>query len=1544
MYKLLIPLVAVLFGTATYLHAQVPVSISIAAPLKTHQAASGDAPELVCNNFAGTFVLGQTGVNTQSNDLTLDTLFLCFGDSIFVNHNGDAVLTGDPIPASTPGVGWAFYDCPPSVMGDSLKNIVADSCIVLSAITGRPVLAVGNPEGDLWFFNSGFLQATYNSGKPVLFHFAPITIDNFGVPPTYESPQVGAPPGPCVNVNTAVEFSVVYLNAITATGITTNFNNDCLGKFRVRGGFPEWDPSARYTINISLAGDPSVKGLIHTSANQFFHSADIIFSVPQPGTYDITIEDGKSCGHTFQMNMGSCMPVDNVVLTLPELEALPGSQICVPLTVENFSQIVSTNFSLQWDPSILQYTGVQNYAIPAMSLPPDVLNAQMAAQGQLGVALNTTNGSPFSVANGGTLFEVCFTIIGQLGECSPIAITNTPTQIGIENQTGNQQAITADSGQVCVNFSPLTSVVEFIDTTCLATATLKVTATGGQPPYDVTVQTVGGPVTAGSISISGGMYAIPGEQNGTYIVRVVDDNGFGQELIDTITLNLTTLGVALDLTKLPTCYGSADGVITANVFVGSTPAPDPSVFTYTWKPDSISQNNSSIDSLPAGTYYVTVTNAKGCKAFASGTLGQPPVLIQQMVTVTDAACTGVEDGAISLTVGGGTPFPGMKYNFEWNYSPTDTGVAGNVANQMGTSSMLTQLAAGFYYVTVTDANGCTFVPAEPLEVENIRTIEIVITDQVNATCFGAMNGSVSIEVISTPPFTNPMFFFIWPDTTGTETNTNTTSTLTDLPAGIYGVLAAETSGCGDTAFVTITEPTRFVLDTAALMNPTCTNMNDGLIRVGGSGGTGLGNTFTYMWSGGLSGNQEQPNLTAGTYSVTASDANGCSDSLTFVLMLPPPPIITQVDSTSVKCGSDGCLTVTAPTATSFIWQNMAGTTVATTAAACNLPGGTYTVEIRDVNNCVTQDTFSLDSVDVLFFSDTTLTRPTCFGDSNGTISVGVMGGNTPYTFLWTPTGQTNSTLIQAKAGSYVLQVTDANACVLADTFSLLDAPRIDQVLIDSSYQAASCADSCNGRAALEVHYTFDGSVMSGDFDFLWDDGSTDSLRVDLCAGIHSVTITDGNNCFTIGTIDIQSPDSVTATLTTIPVTCFNGSDGSAMATAAGGNGAPFQYAWNNSDSTATVTDLSAGIYAVTVSDKNGCQAVFSAEVTQPDSITLTPTIGEITCFGQSDGDLSVKVAGGNPGVFTYSWSDGTNLVGTTNPLEMLAGGTYSVTATDAKGCTGMLGNIVLPDAVPVQGAYETLDTLQCNGDETTLNIDTIFGGAGGPYQYSLDFGVTLNPNFPINIGGGEHFITYFDRLNCEFTDTITVPEPAPITVTFDPAVIEIELGDSTQLQPIISGADQSTLTYVWTPAEFLLNLPSLTPTVYSFESQAFTLVVTDQKGCVGTGSVVVDVDPNRNVYLPNVFMPGNPRGLNDHFNPLIGRGVEMINYMRIYDRWGSLMYERTAFVPDGDNFSEGWDGKYGGQYVNPGVYVYVVEARFLDDKILLYRGDVTVVR
>ncbi|MEZ4894992.1 MAG: hypothetical protein R2778_18500 [Saprospiraceae bacterium] len=121
-------------------------------------------------------------------------------------------------------------------------------------------------------------------------------------------------------------------------------------------------------------------------------------------------------------------------------------------------------------------------------------------------------------------------------------------------------------------------------------------------------------------------------------------------------------------------------------------------------------------------------------------------------------------------------------------------------------------------------------------------------------------------------------------------------------------------------------------------------------------------------------------------------------------------------------------------------------------------------------------------------------------------------------------------------------------------------------------------------------------------------------------------------------------------------------------------------------------------------------------------------------------------------------------------------------------------------------------------------------------------------------------------------------EPAPFEVSFNSPIIEIELGDTlTQLKPLISGS--AVASFMWTPAELLTNPDSINPYIHTFDSQLYKFTVEDDNGCSATGSIQVNVDPNRNVYVPNVFKPGIG-GLNDHFNVYVGRGVDIVNYMR----------------------------------------------------------------
>ena len=1547
MYKLLIPLFICLLGTTTILHAQVPKNISVPTRITPTHPVAGATPEMMCNN-AGTFVLG--AFNGQSNDTNLagpqDTIFLCRNDQIQIDHNGDFDLSGDPQPATAPGIGWAFYTCAPTIMGNDLATVLSDPCILPGASNGIWV-ATGSANGDILFTNNGGLQTAFNGGQPIVLHFAPITLDEFA-----SQGFEGTPPGSCVNVNTAAEFKVAYLNAISASGISSNFGNDCLGKFRVEGGYPQLNNSAVYTISITLSTNPAVSAVIHTAASQLFHSADVIFSVPQSGVYDVVIEDGKSCGFTFQINMAACNPTDNVALVLPDTVSPPGSTICVPITVENFD-LVGASFSLNWDPTILQYIDVQNSHPAIGTFNASNLNTQSTNAGRLGTIIYDQDnlGNVISIPDGETLLEVCFNVIGQLGECTPLTITNTPSAINIEDEFGAAVALTALPGQVCVDFVPLSAVTEVIDTACNGTATIQVTVTGGQAPYEVNrIRVSDGIPSLMTVANAGGTATFTAQASGQYMIVVTDNNGFGNADTTMVTIDIPSLGVALDVTsQLPTCNGSLDGTVTASVLLGTTPVnnPGPPQFTFNWSPASVPNPTGAVQAgVGAGSYSVTVTHAAtGCTAVAAGAMGQPAAINSQNILINDASCSGICNGSISYGALGGTPFTNTgsnTYDFSWEYAPNDTTTQTTpVANGTGNGNpfVIADLCSGIYYVTITDANGCTFT--DDVEVNNLRTIELSINTLQNTTCAKVDNGSICVDLQESTP-SGSAYLFSWSPAGFTQNDpTAMSSCYNDLAAGSYTVIATDQSGCSAELTADITAPLAINIATISEVQPSCSTQNDGSISIFASGGTG-GPNYTYKWSNGPTTSFVN-GLIPGTYTVTVTDVNGCSDSLSYTLTLPDPPQILSVDSLSVQCGSDGCLTVNTNTGTMFVWQTIDGTPLPSiTSQACNLPGGDYIVTVFDDQFCGTQDTLTLGAVEGLAFTDTTYLLPTCFGYTDGRISIGVSGGTPNYTYLWTPTGQATGTLINVGAGDYTVVVSDANGCTLTGDFTLDEPPAIINTF--SQIQGVSCFGICDGEATAIAQY---GTTppTGGQFSFAWEaGGATDSIRTDLCAGINRVTITDGNNCFLVDEVFIDSPTAVAfSALDSTAASCNGLTDGGACITGSGGNGGPYTYVWSTNATTSCITNAAAGTYSVTITDASGCTGVYSTEVTEPDPIVLVEGPGQdIQCFGGDDGELSVTVTGGNTGTFTYVWSDGTNTVSTTQNAPNLTSGVYAVTATDANGCSGTLDNLVLSDPAPVQGVYLPWEPLLCNGDETTLVIDTIFGGSGAPYQFSLDFGVQLSQDFPITVGGGEHYITYYDVRNCEFTDTITIDEPAPIVVSFNPAEVEIELGDSLTLQPIITGAVVDT--FFWTPADLLLNPFVLNPTAYTFESTTYSLIVQDENGCTGTGSILINIDPNRNVFIPNIFIPNNPSGRNDHFNVYAGAGVKQVNFMRVFNRWGELMYEREKFYPDNDNLSEGWDGRYKGDFVNPGVYVYTIEVEFLDDRVLLYRGDVTIVR
>lgn len=391
-----------------------------------------------CN--AGTITLGP--IVGQSNDVPSDTIFLCFGDSMFVDHNGDQVFN-DPDPATPAGIAYAFYQCPPTMTGNDAA-VLSDPCLWPGNINGF-FITKGPPSGDHGVLNNNLLvnSPIFGSGNPVLIYFAPITVTDYanGI----------LEPG-CVDVGIDQTFATVFLRKIWeknpangVSSVSTNFGDDCKSRFRLWGGFPEWALNETYKIDISLAGNPVVKGFVYTVPAHWKHGFDVIFSVPEPGVYNVKVEDGKSCGLTFLVDMSGCDASDNAVLSLPKRIAQPGARVCLPLTASR--TFLGASFSLSWDTSVLRYDGVRN-AHPVLK-PGLNLNTSLAGAGKLGVAM-TDPSFTGAVPPYTTLLELCFDVLGATGTSSPVNIDNSVIPPTFDTPLGDQAAISVHNGLVLV--------------------------------------------------------------------------------------------------------------------------------------------------------------------------------------------------------------------------------------------------------------------------------------------------------------------------------------------------------------------------------------------------------------------------------------------------------------------------------------------------------------------------------------------------------------------------------------------------------------------------------------------------------------------------------------------------------------------------------------------------------------------------------------------------------------------------------------------------------------------------------------------------------------------------------------------------------------------------------------------------------------------------------------------------------------------------------------------------------------------------------------
>ena len=799
------------------------------------------------------------------------------------------------------------------------------------------------------------------------------------------------------------------------------------------------------------------------------------------------------------------------------------------------------------------------------------------------------------------------------------------------------------------------------------------------------------------------------------------------------------------------CFGDATGSIDLTVS-GVLPP-----YTFNWSNNTTTED---ISGLIAGLYTVNVVDANGCLATTSVTINQPTSPLS-LSTSQNNVCFGVNNGDINLTVSGGSG----PYTYVWSNGQTTQDING--------------LAPGSYSVVVTDANGCVSSTSVTISAPN-APLSLAET-HVDILCHGANTGSINLSVVGgTQPYT-----YVW-------SNGYTQEDPINLFAGTYNVTVIDANGCNINLNITLTQPVAPFTLTAQATDVLCFGANTGSIDLIPSGGTF---PYTYMWSNSQT-TEDITTLFAGTYSVSATDNNGCTAFFTVQVSEPNQPIAIANTISNVLCFGDstGAIDLTISGGTPGYTFNWNGGTYATEDISL-LPSGTFIVTVTDANNCQLNDTFFVAQPISPLVSTVTSMDASCFGSSTGSINLTVNGGTAPYGYTWS-TGILTQDLSSIPIGWYYVTVTDAHGCSIQDSALILQPPSSISLSVLTTHIL------CNGYSTGYVDLTATGGVLP--YQYNWSNGALTYTTEDLNAvpaGNYSLTLTDANGCIdSISTFIIQ-PDAIVATPTIVDVLCHGATTGSIDVSIVGGTpylvGAPYSYLWNTGATTEDLTNIGAGTYVLTVTDSNNCSQSFTFIVSEPAALSVVMNALNVYCHGNGNGSSLPSVSGG-VAPYTYLWTatnGGVLTTGATSSTQInLVPGTYTLLITDANGCTLIDSAVITQPQLLTMSEVHT--NINCFGDTTGL-IDVTVNGGTAPYTYLWTSNIPGGPTYTSQdltlVPAATYNLTVTDANNCTISQVVILTQPGSPISTILTSVDVLCHGNSTgSLSVSITGGTQFT--------------------------------------------------------------------------------------------------------------------------------------------------------
>lgn len=638
-------------------------------------------------------------------------------------------------------------------------------------------------------------------------------------------------------------------------------------------------------------------------------------------------------------------------------------------------------------------------------------------------------------------------------------------------------------------------------------------------------------------------------------------------------------------------------------------------------------------------------------------------------------------------------------------------------------------------------------------------------------------------------------------------------------------------------------------------------------------------------------------------------------------------VATDYNGQDISCygASDGGLRVRLELAAAPVVYDLDGLLQTDLPLFTNLAAGTYTFGITDANGCHAQALGTLTQPDSLQLTAATM-AVVCHGDSDGEITLAVLGGTPSYEYTWSNGSADERTADNLPSGWYGVTITDANACALAVDSLFVGQP--DPIGYTFSIDSTQCSYSRDGQLRID-------SLAGGTppLSVAWSDGTTALANTQLPKGNDLLTVRDGAGCTVQIPYTIPGPEALAVTLDDqSDVTCFGLSDG-ALAVEVSGGTEPYRYTWSNGAAADSIGGLPAGTYRLSVTDANDCTLPPTEyTIVQPARIELpTQNITGVSCFGDADGRIQVAAQGG-VGAYRYTWD--TTAEG--DAIDSLRSGNYTVTVSDANDCAQTY-TLYVGEPLPLSSTL-VQEPPACSGNLGYLTFLTT--GGTTPYQYSVDDGATFSTVARQGVAPGVYSTVVRDANGCETFDDAELEEPLPIIIDA-PASITINYGDTLQLNAYVYNVRGDTLV-AWRPFTGDLSCTDcLSPVLYARQTMAYFLRVTDSYQCVAEVRIPVLVERPRRLYIPNAFSP-NGDGDNDVLYPFGAREVVDIVQFEVYNRWGQQVFARTNVAPNDP--TQGWDGTYRGAPLPGGVYVYQLQVRYLDGEVLPYAGDVILMR